>query len=60
MRCIISRFKLSVDEENWEPKPCWMLKCWSYFQGYKLFLAEQWRCGDAIGWGGFVLKRSLN
>ena len=33
---------LSVDEENWGPKPLRMLKGWEFFSGYKNFVHDQW------------------
>lgn len=33
---------LSVDEENWGPKPLRMLKCWEKISSYKIFVRDQW------------------
>ncbi|GAU21183.1 hypothetical protein TSUD_11000 [Trifolium subterraneum] len=50
---------LSVDEENWGPKPFRMLRSWSDMPGYKEFVIEKWRSFNVSGWGGFVLKEKL-
>jgi len=34
--------QLSIDEENWGPKPVRMLKCWEKFSGYNEFVREKW------------------
>jgi len=51
---------LSIDEENWGPKPLRMLKCWEKFPGYKNFVYEQWQSFQLEGWGSFVLKENSN
>jgi exonuclease III len=33
--------QLSIDEENWGPKPVHKLKCWEKFSGYKEFVGEK-------------------
>jgi len=38
---------LSVDEENWGPRPSRMLKCWEELSGYKQFVQDKWKDGDA-------------
>ncbi|MCI28325.1 cysteine-rich receptor-like protein kinase, partial [Trifolium medium] len=50
---------LSVDEENWGPRPLRMLKCWQDIPGYKQFVVSTWRSLQIDGWGGFVLKEKL-
>jgi len=50
---------LSIDEQNWGPRPCRMLKCWAYVSGYKDFVREKWRSFQVEGWGGFVMKEKL-
>ncbi|PNY13834.1 cysteine-rich receptor-like protein kinase [Trifolium pratense] len=50
---------LSVDEENWGPKPFHMLRSWSDMPRYKEFVIEKWRSFNVYGWGGFVLKEKL-
>lgn len=34
--------QLSIDEENWSPRPLRMLHCWEKFTGYKEFVHEKW------------------
>lgn len=50
---------LSVDEQNWGPKPFRMLKCWVDFAGYKDFITSKWRSLQVEGWAGYVLKEKL-
>jgi hypothetical protein len=50
---------LTVNEENWGPRPSRMLKCWSDVPGYKQFVIEKWREMHIQGWGGFVLHQNL-
>jgi hypothetical protein len=50
---------LSVDEENWGPRPSRMLKCWQDFPVYKQFVIDQWNSFNVVGWGGFILKEKL-
>jgi len=50
---------LSVDEENWGPRPFRFLKCWSDNPGYKQFVKDKWNSYDVDGWGGYVLKEKL-
>jgi hypothetical protein len=45
---------MSVDEENWGPRPLRMLKCWLDIPGYHQFVRSQ-----VDGWGGFVVKEKL-
>lgn len=47
---------LSVDEENWGPRPSRFLKCWADMPGYKLFVTDKWKSLRVEGWGGYVLK----
>jgi hypothetical protein len=35
--------QLSIDEENWGPKPLRMLKCWDNFSGYNEFVSDRWK-----------------
>jgi hypothetical protein len=51
--------QLSVDEENWGPRPTRMLKCWQDVPGYKQFVIEKWTSFQIEGWGGFVLQEKL-
>jgi len=51
--------QLSIDVENWGPKPLRMLKCWEKFPGYKTFVREQWNSLLVEGWGGCVLKEKI-
>jgi len=50
---------LTVDEENWGPRPSRMLKCWADIPGYKQFVSDKWKAMQVDGWGGFVLKEKL-
>ena len=50
---------LLIDEENWGPRPLWLLKCWENFPGYKMFVRDQWHSFQLEGWGGYVLKEKL-
>jgi exonuclease III len=50
---------LSVDEENWGPRPTRFLKCWSDLPGYKKFVSEKWKSLQVDGWGGYVLKEKF-
>jgi len=51
--------ELSVDVENWGPRPVRMLKCWALTPGYKSFVCNKWNSFHVDGWGGFVLKEKL-
>jgi hypothetical protein len=51
--------ELSVDEENWGPKPLRMLKCWETFPGYENFVRDKWQSFQVDGWGGYVLKEKF-
>jgi exonuclease III len=51
--------ELSVDEQNWGPKPLRMLNCWESFPGYDMFVREKWQCFQVDGWGGYVLKEKF-
>jgi len=51
--------QLSIDEENWGPRPSRMLKSWQYVPGYKQFVTEKWNYFQVDGWGGYVLKTKL-
>lgn len=50
---------LSVDEENWGPRPSRFLKCWSDTPGYKQFVINKWKSFQVEGWGGYVLKEKF-
>lgn len=50
---------LSVDEENLEPRPLRLLKCWENFPGYKIFVKDQWQSFQLEGWGGYVFKEKF-
>ena len=50
---------LSIDEENWGPRPLRMLKCWATFTGYSGFVREKWCTFQVDGWGGYVLKEKF-
>jgi len=51
--------QLSVDEENWGPRPSRMLKCWQDAPGYKKFVIEKWQSFEVEGWSGYVLREKL-
>lgn len=51
--------QLSVDEENWGPRPLRMLKCWQDLSGYKQFVKEKWKSLEVEGWGGYVIREKL-
>jgi hypothetical protein len=51
--------QLSVDEENWGPRPVRMLKCWQDMAGYHQFVKDKWNSFQIEGWGGFVLREKL-
>jgi exonuclease III len=61
LRCLSNHcaLVLSVDEQNWGPKPFRMLKCWVDVPGYKDFMSSRWRQLHVNGWGGYVLKEKL-
>jgi len=50
---------LSIDTQNWGPKPVRMLKCWVDFLGYNSFVRDTWCSLQISGWGSFVLKEKL-
>ncbi|GAU14347.1 hypothetical protein TSUD_309070 [Trifolium subterraneum] len=50
---------LSVDEENWGPRPVRMLKCWHDTPSFRKFVIDKWSSLQVDGWGGFVLKEKL-
>jgi len=50
---------LTIDEENWGPKPLRMLKCWADIPGYGDFVKDRWRSFQVQGWSGFILKEKL-
>ncbi|GAU50260.1 hypothetical protein TSUD_409060 [Trifolium subterraneum] len=45
---------LSVDDENWGPRPVRMLKCWHDTLGFRQFVIDKWRSLQVDGWGVFV------
>lgn len=51
--------QLSVDEENWGPRPSRMLKCWQDMPGYNQFVKDKLKAFQINGWGGFVLREKL-
>jgi hypothetical protein len=51
--------QLSVDEENWGPRPLKMLKCWQDISGYQQFVKDKWNSFQIEGRGGFVLREKL-
>jgi len=51
--------ELSIDEENWGPRPVHMLKRWENFTRYNEFVRDKWRSFQLDGWGGYVLKEKL-
>jgi len=50
---------LSVDDENWGPRPLRLLKCWADYQGYTEFVRDNLNSFVLDGWGGHVLKMKL-
>jgi len=40
---------LSVDVDNWGPRPFRMLKCWADFPGYSQFVRDNWRSFNIEG-----------
>ena len=50
---------LSIDEDNWGPRPSRFLKCWSDMVGYKNFVENKWRSFKIDGWGGYVLNKKF-
>jgi len=50
---------LSVDSQNWGPRPLRLLKCWQDMHGYDNFVREKWSSIQVQGWGGHVLKEKL-
>ncbi|GAU20182.1 hypothetical protein TSUD_352460 [Trifolium subterraneum] len=42
---------LSVDEENWGPRPVRMLKCWHDIPGFRQFVIDKWQSLQVEGWG---------
>jgi len=56
---LISPILLSMDEENWGPRPRRMLKCWADLPGYRQFVRDNLQSYHIEGWGGYVLKEKL-
>lgn len=50
---------LTVDEEDWGPRPSRLLKCWTDIPGYKQFVSTKWKSFQVDGWGGYVLKEKF-
>ncbi|KEH17204.1 endonuclease/exonuclease/phosphatase family protein [Medicago truncatula] len=50
---------LTINEENWGPKPLRMLKCWTDIPGYGDFVKESCQSFHVQGWSGFILKEKL-
>jgi len=50
---------LSVDEQNWGPRPFRMLKCWADVPGYKNFVSSKWRSFQVEGSKGYVMKEKF-
>ncbi|GAU48893.1 hypothetical protein TSUD_98840 [Trifolium subterraneum] len=50
---------LSANEEDWEPRPSRMLKCWRDVPRYQVFVKDKWKSLQVDGWGGYVLKEKL-
>jgi len=50
---------LSVDDQNWGPRPHRLLKCWQDMPGYNNFVREKWSSIQVQGWDGYVLKEKL-
>jgi hypothetical protein len=50
---------LSVDEDNWGPRPSRFLGCWSDIPGYHQFVSSKWKSCQVEGWGGYVLKEKF-
>jgi len=50
---------LTVDEDNWGPRPFRILKCWAYFQGFEQFVRDRWGTLHIDSWGAFILKEKL-
>jgi len=50
---------LLVDEQNWGPRPCRMLKCWADVPGYKNIVSPKWWSFQVEGWGGYVMKEKF-
>ncbi|XP_024626681.1 uncharacterized protein [Medicago truncatula] len=50
---------LTIDDDNWGPKPLRMLQCWSDIPGYGDFVKEKWHSIQVQGWRGFILKEKL-
>ncbi|GAU30310.1 hypothetical protein TSUD_211670 [Trifolium subterraneum] len=50
---------LSVNVDDWGPRPSRMLKCWRDVPGYSKFVKDKWSSLQVDGCGGFVLKEKL-
>lgn len=46
---------LTIDDENWGPKPLRMLQCWSEIPDYGDFVKDKWQSIQVQGWRGFIL-----
>jgi hypothetical protein len=40
---------LTINEQNWGPKPLRMLKCWADIPGYADFVKEKWQSLQVYG-----------
>jgi hypothetical protein len=50
---------LTIDDQNWGPKPLRILKCWADILGYFEFVKEFWQSTHVYGWSGYVIKEKL-
>ena len=50
---------LTLDKNNWGPRPTHMLKCWSDIPGYKDFVKEKLPSFHIEGWSDYVLKEKF-
>ena len=50
---------LSLNEDNWGPKPFHMLHCWTDVPRYKQVAQERWNSFQVKGWGSYGLKQKL-
>ncbi|GAU32903.1 hypothetical protein TSUD_152630 [Trifolium subterraneum] len=50
---------LSVDVQDWGPKPFRMMKCWADISGYAEFVKQKWQSFQIHGWSGHILKTKL-
>jgi hypothetical protein len=50
---------LSINEDNWSPRPSRMMRYCSNVPGYHSFVCEKWRALQEEGWGGYVMKETF-